>query len=225
MDDHVVSTFPSPPSEYYSCYTEENVRDGLTPKPPPIIEGSYEIYGMKFDTRDPTIRSLESQKIQQVFRKESSVDRLAEMRKINFSILVNFIELLDLITKSPFSPKRHEKLSHLGTLFINIHHLINEYRPHQARETLKAILELQKRQKLEAVEKINKCIDEVENIINTCGNLLEPVCKEEKIESSDKNDITNTEESETMKIVNNNDNIQLCSPVNRWLCKITDEME
>lgn len=62
MDDRVVSTFPSPPSEYYSCYTEENVRNGSAPNPPPVIEGSYEIYGMKFDVSDHDSSNLQQTK-------------------------------------------------------------------------------------------------------------------------------------------------------------------
>lgn len=70
-----------------------------------------------------------------------------------------------------------------------------------------------------------RCIDEVEGIIKTCANLLEPVCKEDE---HDLNDVVNTidvQENVQTEIVKEKVNLQHCSPVNRWLCKITDEIE
>ena len=43
------------------------------------------------------------------------------------------------------------KIEDLRTLFINMHHLINEYRPHQARETLIVMME----------EQVERCRGEV----------------------------------------------------------------
>lgn len=71
------------------------------------------------------------------------------------------MELLDILIKSPSSPKREEKLEDLNLLFINIHHLINELRPHQARETLRVMMERQKQQRLDTADKLNKHLDRV----------------------------------------------------------------
>lgn len=58
---------------------------------------------------------------------------------ITRSILLNFLELADILSKNPehFGPK----IDDLTVLFYNAHHLLNEYRPHQARETLIAMME------------------------------------------------------------------------------------
>lgn len=64
-------------------------------------------------------------------------------------MLVNFLDLIDILVMSPESPRRTEKIDDLTLLFVHIHHLLNEYRPHQARETLRVMLELQKRQRIE----------------------------------------------------------------------------
>lgn len=69
--------------------------------------------------------------------------RKAELKKLNFSILANYLDLLDIITRDPSSLKRKEKLDHIGQLFINMHHLLNEYRPHQARDLLREMLTYQ----------------------------------------------------------------------------------
>lgn len=76
-------------------------------------------------------------------------ERRRELKKLNHSLLANFLDLLDLLVHCPDSPKRAEKVEDLSLLFIHIHHLLNEFRPHQARETLRVMMELQKRQRVE----------------------------------------------------------------------------
>lgn len=78
-------------------------------------------------------------------------DRKAELKKLNRSILICFLELLDILINNPASPavscnhhhnlvdvrisllntQRDQKIKDLSVLFINMHHLINEFRPHQ----------------------------------------------------------------------------------------------
>lgn len=74
-------------------------------------------------------------------------DHRRELKKLNHSILVNFLDLLDILIKCPDSTKRTDKIEDINILFINMHHLINEFRPHQARETVRVMLEMQKRQR------------------------------------------------------------------------------
>ena len=64
-------------------------------------------------------------------------DRRRELRKLNHSLLVNFLDLLDLLVLCPDSPRRAEKVEDLNLLFIHIHHLLNEFRPHQVCLSLK----------------------------------------------------------------------------------------
>lgn len=88
-------------------------------------------------------------------------DRRRELKKLNHSLLVNFLDLLDLLVYSPDSPKRPEKVEDISILFIHIHHLLNEFRPHQARETLRVMLDLQKRQRIETADRFRKHLDKV----------------------------------------------------------------
>lgn len=79
--------------------------------------------------------------------------------------MVNFLDLLDLLIQSPDSSRRAEKVEDISLLFIHIHHLLNEFRPHQARETVRVMLDLQKRQRNETTIRLQKHIDKVK-IIN-----------------------------------------------------------
>ena len=45
--------------------------------------------------------------------------------------------------RSPDHNERNEKIHQIRLIFINVHHLINEYRPIQARDTLRIMLENQ----------------------------------------------------------------------------------
>ncbi|XP_015204785.1 mediator of RNA polymerase II transcription subunit 7 [Lepisosteus oculatus] len=161
-----VSALPPPPMQYIKEYTDENVRKALAPKPPPPIKDTYMMFGNQFQCDDLIIRPLESQGIERLHPVQ--FDHKKELKKLNMSILVNFLDLLDILIKSPGSIKREEKLEDLKLLFVHMHHLINEYRPHQARETLRVMMEVQKRQRLETAERFQKHLDRVVEVIQGC---------------------------------------------------------
>lgn len=161
-----VSALPPPPMQYIKEYTDENIRKGLAPKPPPPIRDSYMMFGNQFQCDDLIIRPLESQGIERLHPVQ--FDHKRELKKLNMSILVNFLDLLDILIKSPGSIKREEKLEDLKLLFVHMHHLINEYRPHQARETLRVMMEVQKRQRLETAERFQKHLERVVEMIQGC---------------------------------------------------------
>ncbi|GAA6097710.1 mediator of RNA polymerase II transcription subunit 7 [Tachysurus ichikawai] len=161
-----VSALPLPPMQYFKEYTDDNVRKGLAPKPPPPIRDNYTMFGNLFQCDDLIIRPLESQGIERLHPMQ--FDHKRELKKLNMSILVNFLDLLDILIKSPGSIKREEKLEDMKLLFVHMHHLINEYRPHQARETLRVMMEVQKRQRLETAERFQKHLERVVEMIHGC---------------------------------------------------------
>ncbi|KAJ8337671.1 hypothetical protein SKAU_G00366370 [Synaphobranchus kaupii] len=161
-----VSALPPPPMQYIKEYTDDNVRKGLAPKPPPPIRDNYMMFGNQFQCDDLIVRPLESQGIERLHPMQ--FDHKRELKKLNMSILVNFLDLLDILIKSPGSIRREEKLEDLKLLFVHMHHLINEYRPHQARETLRVMMEVQKRQRLETAERFQKHLDRVVEMIQGC---------------------------------------------------------
>ena len=157
-----VSAMPLPPTQYIKLYSEENQRRGACPPPPPPLANTepYRMFGQAFSPEDCIISSLESQGIPRLYSTKD-LDRKKELKKLNHSILVNFLDLLDLLIKAPDSVKREEKIKDLDHLFINMHHLINEFRPHQARETLRVMLHVQRRKRVQVAERFREHLDKV----------------------------------------------------------------
>ena len=167
---------PLPPMQFIMEYTDEAVRRGTAPLPPPPISDSYTMFGQPFSSEDCIVASLESQGIRRLYSAKE-VDRKRELRKLNHSVLVNFLDLIDILIKTPDSAKREEKIEDLNLLFIHMHHLINEFRPHQARETLRVMLHVQKRKRTQVAEKfrehLDKVGDEIKHSLNVDNKILE----------------------------------------------------
>lgn len=62
-----------------------------------------------------------------------------------------------------------EKIQDLRTLFINFHHLLNEYRPHQARESLILMMEEQLERARSETRGIEVMKEKVEGVLRGLG--------------------------------------------------------
>jgi len=134
------------------------------------LQDTYTMFGVQFRADDQIIRPLESQNLTRLY--PQNYDHKRELKKLNYSILVNFLDLLDVLIRAPDSQRRLDKIDDLTLLFIHMHHLINEFRPHQARETLRVMLEKQKRERLETVERFKKHLQCVQEMLQTCVRAL-----------------------------------------------------
>ena len=54
---------------------------------------------------------------------------MQELLKLQKSLLFKYLELVDVLVKYPSLWK--EKASEIDLILVNMHHLINDYRPHQ----------------------------------------------------------------------------------------------
>lgn len=98
---------------------------------------------------------------------EWTLDRASYLKKFAKSILLNYLELIGILAMNP--TQFGDKIEHLIRLFYNSHTLINEYRPHQARETLIMMMEEQLAGKEAEVEGINRMREKVEEVIAGLG--------------------------------------------------------
>ncbi|KAJ1988175.1 Mediator of RNA polymerase II transcription subunit 7 [Coemansia sp. RSA 1358] len=154
--------YPAPP-DYYSLFTDANVERAtssslatvlddhelrfLVPPPPPS-SGSYTMFGRTWQVND-RLPTLAEQQIPQLYP-NGSIDRVAELKKLNHSVIFEFLELVDVLIKDP--SQYDTQTDRLRDIFVNAHHLINEYRDHQAKETLKMMLRQQIDNKRQATE-------------------------------------------------------------------------
>jgi mediator of RNA polymerase II transcription subunit 7 len=89
--------------------------------------------------------------------------------KISKSLLLNFLEFVGVLSIAP--EEFEAKLGDLRNLFINAHHLLNLYRPHQARESLILMME-------EQLESTRNQIQEMDDVKNRVERLLEQLTAE-----------------------------------------------
>lgn len=156
----ITSAFPDPPHALVHLFTDENVADGLCPDPPdPLTGGAYSMFGVTMTCEDQIIRSLEEQGISRLYHR--NFDRRKELKKMNQSLLLSFMDLLDVLVLSPDTGRRVEMCQHISLLFIQMHHLINELRPHQSRESIRVSHLLQRKSRIATADRVNQHIQSV----------------------------------------------------------------
>lgn len=156
-----VLAYPLPPLQYINSIDPDN----LPAPPPPITDGIYYMFGQKISLDDAIIAPLEAHGTKRLYPR-TEYDHKKELKKINASILVNFLDLVDVLVKCPDTDKRIEKCNDLATLFINFHHLINELRPHQARETLRVWLTAQRTTRQDIAKKLNAEMEKMAKVLD-----------------------------------------------------------
>lgn len=91
--------------------------------------------------------------------------KIQELRNLLKSLLLNFLEVIGVMSSAP--DQFHVKVDQIRTVLINIHHLLNEYRPHQSRESLILLMEKQIDTKKNEITEIERTCENVEEKIKT----------------------------------------------------------
>lgn len=88
--------------------------------------------------------------------------------RITRSLLLNYLELVGALSQDPdyAKPKTHD----LKTLLLNAHRLLNEYRPHQARESLITMMEEQLQRKRDEVAGVVRMTQKVNALLASFGD-------------------------------------------------------
>ncbi|KAJ2785008.1 Mediator of RNA polymerase II transcription subunit 7 [Coemansia interrupta] len=106
------SSHPGPP-EYFRLFTDHNIaRLAAAPQsalddpdlkflvpPPPPTTGTYSNFGRQWPVVD-RLPTLAEQNIPQLYP-EGPIDRIAELKKLNHSLLFEFLDLVNVLIKDP----------------------------------------------------------------------------------------------------------------------------
>ncbi|KAL3421646.1 hypothetical protein PVAG01_05802 [Phlyctema vagabunda] len=139
--------------------------------PEPPADGTWTCFGGRYYLNEP-IPTLAESGVDQLYSPPSTptgkhADRAFILKKLAKSLLLNFLELVGIMSINP--EQFPEKIQDLRTIFINFHHLLNEYRPHQARESLILMMQDQLDKSRAETEGIMKMKEKVEGILEGLG--------------------------------------------------------
>ncbi|KOC13087.1 RNA polymerase II mediator complex protein [Aspergillus flavus AF70] len=141
--------------------------------PPEIPKsGHYSVFG-ELQSLSTALPSLQDQGITQLYPSPPTGDADREqpsepsqplnhayyLLKISKSLLLNFLEFVGILSVAP--EQFESKVEDLRNLFINAHHLLNLYRPHQARESLILMMEEQLSRTREEIQQMDKLKEEI----------------------------------------------------------------
>ncbi|KAF1850250.1 uncharacterized protein K460DRAFT_266774, partial [Cucurbitaria berberidis CBS 394.84] len=118
----------------------------------------------------------------------TTLDRQNYLFRFLRSMLLSYISLLGLVAIDPVSPAKDDQIAHILTMVTNMHALINEYRPHQARETLIAKMEEQLERKVKEVEGVRKVGERVRGVLEGFKNAVPGEKDEAKVADTIVND-------------------------------------
>ncbi|RGP76119.1 mediator of rna polymerase ii transcription subunit 7 [Fusarium sporotrichioides] len=99
-------------------------------------------------------------------------DRAFELKRLAKSLLLNFLELSGTLSRNPSHAEA--KVQDLRTLFINFHHILNEYRPHQARESVIALMQEHLDRTRTETMAIRTQVDKARRVLDGLGSLSVP---------------------------------------------------
>ncbi|KAH3680528.1 hypothetical protein WICMUC_000259 [Wickerhamomyces mucosus] len=183
----VISSLYPPPPPYVKFFTNENLErfNKLQHEKQNTDKGDVtdekDLYfndndkELKFlipplQPKSENYRSFEDMGIPQLYNdpekesdKNDSIVKIQELRTLLKSLLLNFLEIIGVMSVTP--EEFHTKVDQIRTILINIHHLLNEYRPHQSRESLILLLEKQIDTKKNEIQEIQRICDSVEGKI------------------------------------------------------------
>lgn len=103
---------------------------------------------------------------------ETHYNHALELKRLTKSLLLNFLELTSLLSINPTHGV--EKVQDLRTLLINIHHALNEYRPHQARESAAEMMHDHLDRTRRETVAVRSQVDKAKRVLEGLGSLTVP---------------------------------------------------
>ncbi|KAL4863596.1 hypothetical protein BDV12DRAFT_177356 [Aspergillus spectabilis] len=166
--------------------------------PPEIPSEQYSVFG-EVQNLSTDLPSLEEQGITQLYpsspkpgpngeaasQPAQPLNHAYYLMKISKSLLLNFLEFVGILSIAP--DKFEPKIEDIRNLFINAHHLLNLYRPHQARESLIMMMEEQLRRTKEEIQQMDKLKEELTAVLDQLAaegadveSTIRPIAEDDK---------------------------------------------
>ena len=140
----VATAWPAPPKYYLEARRRP---------PPPPPDGPISMYGI---ARAPLGETPPAAPLEKQLYELGSVDPCGELRKLNHTLLSTFLALLQTAQDTP--SQCHVRVDDMRHLMLNMQHLLNTFRPYQAREELISIAQAQVDAKRALLEQCRRAI-------------------------------------------------------------------
>lgn len=99
-------------------------------------------------------------------------ERALNLKRLAKSVLLNFLELIGAASLNPDAIL--DKAADIQTILLNMHHGINEYRPHQARESLIQTMQTRLDQVRAETAAVNAVTDKARRVLEGLGSIEVP---------------------------------------------------
>ncbi|KAJ1976794.1 Mediator of RNA polymerase II transcription subunit 7 [Dimargaris verticillata] len=185
VDNAQLDTVFPPPPDFFRHFTEANLArleehgsDATLPPPtgelsylvPPTIpsESEFFMFGQRWPL-DDTLPSLKEQEVEQLYPTDG-FNRTKELKKLNNSLIFKYLDLIGTLATTP--SKFEKDVDDIRLILVNMHHLINEFRPYQARDTLKLMLEDQIARRHQVASEITSACKELSTDLGDASELI-----------------------------------------------------
>lgn len=111
---------------------------------------------------------------------DSNYERALNLKRLAKSAMLNFLELVGVASINPEGIT--EKADDIETILINIHSGINEYRPHQARESLIQTMQDRLDQIRAETAAVNAVTDKAKRVLEGLGSISAPEDEHDKFQ-------------------------------------------
>ncbi|KAM0279729.1 hypothetical protein ACHAQH_004420 [Verticillium albo-atrum] len=155
------------------------IPDSLINLQPPAepSTGTWRVLGGQYSLGDklPSLEEVSIKRLAAAHNDERDgkhLDRAFELKRMAKSLLLNFLELVGVMSITPEDSAT--KVDDLRTLLMNFHHVLNEYRPHQARESGIALMQSHLDRTRAETAAIRAQVDSAKRVLEGLGSLEIP---------------------------------------------------
>ncbi|TPX58827.1 hypothetical protein SpCBS45565_g07894 [Spizellomyces sp. 'palustris'] len=169
--------------------------------PPVPLEGPYQAFGATYNI-DDSLKSLSEDGVKQLYP-DGPIDWKSVMKNLVRTLILNLTELAQVMAaRGPL--QSGYKLEQIDQIMANSHHLINQYRSHQVRDTLRLMLEKQINRRRQMAQEIKRCCNEMREELQQAKNeVLNPNSGDAMTVDGEEDNHMGTDQI----ILSNNDNL------------------